>query len=154
MIDVFCSELCGIAARRAQCGRLRYNARSILASLIIGCLATIASPCARAQQDTELYAAAKNNNETEVTWYQSHFRTEAAEVIIHAFTEKYPGITVSSFNSTAAVAIGTSLRICKRAPRKSNIFSTTDATQMSALKATGNLTIRSCRRTCPDGALG
>jgi iron(III) transport system substrate-binding protein len=95
---------------------------------------------AGAAQDADLYAAAQQNHETEVIWYQAHFRTEAAEKIIAVFAEKYPGIKINSFNSTAAVAYQRVTQDLQAGASQADIFGTTDATQMSALKAAGSLT--------------
>jgi iron(III) transport system substrate-binding protein len=94
---------------------------------------------AYAAQDADLYAAAKKNGETEVTWYQSHIRTEASEKIGQAFTAKYPGIKVNVFNSTAAVAYQRLTQDIKAGAAQADIFGTTDISHMATLKKQGNL---------------
>ena len=79
------------------------------------------------------------NHETGVNWYQAHFRTEAAEKIIEAFAAKYPGIAINSFNSTAAVAYQRVTQDLQTGASQADIFGTTDATQIVALKAAGSL---------------
>jgi iron(III) transport system substrate-binding protein len=89
---------------------------------------------APAAQDADLYEAAKKAGETEVTWYQSHIRTEAAEKIGQAFTARYPGIKVNVFNSTAAVAFQRLTQDLKAGATQADVFGTTDISHMPALK--------------------
>jgi iron(III) transport system substrate-binding protein len=104
----------------------------------IACIA--ASPrLAPAAQDADLYEAAKKAGETEVTWYQSHIRTEASEKIGQAFTAKYPGIKVNVFNSTAAVAFQRLTQDLKAGAVQADIFGTTDISHMPTLKAQDSL---------------
>jgi iron(III) transport system substrate-binding protein len=114
-------------------------ARAIPGCVVLGFLLTWASFGAGAAQDADLYAAAQKNNETEITWYHAHFRTEAAEKIIQVFNAKYPAIKVNSFNSTAAVAYQRVTQDLKAGAAQADVFGTTDATQMATLKAAGSL---------------
>jgi iron(III) transport system substrate-binding protein len=86
-----------------------------------------------AAQDADLYATAKKNNETEVTWYQSHIRTESAEKIGQAFTAKYPGIKVNVFNGTAAVIYQRIVQDFKAGAPQADLFGTTNASHMPQL---------------------
>src|SRR4051794_21756895 len=104
---------------------------------------------ARAAQEADLYEAAKKGNETEVTWYQSHIRTEASEKIGQAFTAKYPGIKVNVFNSTAAVAYQRLTQDLRAGATQADLFGTTDVSQMATLKAQGQL-----ERFVPESAGG
>jgi iron(III) transport system substrate-binding protein len=124
---------------KIETGLSECAARSTLGWLAVAGLLAATPLSALAAQDSDLYDAAKKNNETEVTWYQSHFRTEAAEKIIQVFAAKYPGIKINSFNSTAAVAYQRVTQDMKAGASQADIFGTTDATQMSTLKAAGNL---------------
>jgi iron(III) transport system substrate-binding protein len=99
----------------------------------------LAPRAALAAQDAELYDAAKKAGESEVTWYQSHIRTEAAEKIGQAFTAKYPGIKVNVFNSTAAVAFQRLTQDLKAGAVQADVFGTTDISHMPALKSQGAL---------------
>jgi len=108
------------------------------AAFAITCM-SVSPWSAYAAQDADLYAAAKKNGETEVTWYQSHIRTEASEKIGQAFTAKYPGIKVNVFNSTAAVAYQRLTQDIKAGAAQADIFGTTDISQMATLKKQGNL---------------
>jgi iron(III) transport system substrate-binding protein len=138
--DTFDSELyIRTLAGRARFDQMPPRAPSILARLTLAGALMATPVSARAAQDVDLYAAAMKNHETEVTWYQSHFRTEAAEKIIRAFADKYPGIGINSFNSTAAVAYQRVTQDLQAGASQADIFGTTDATQMSVLKAAGNL---------------
>src|SRR5580700_10551563 len=138
--DTFDSELyIRTLAGRARFDQMPPRAPSILARLTLAGALMATPVSARAAQDDDLYAAAMKNHETEVTWYQSHFRTEAAEKIIRAFADKYPGIGINSFNSTAAVAYQRVTQDLQAGASQADIFGTTDATQMSVLKAAGNL---------------
>jgi iron(III) transport system substrate-binding protein len=105
---------------------------------MVGLLVT-APLSAFASQDSDLYDAAKQNNETEVTWYHSQFRTEAAEKIVQAFAAKYPAIRINSFNSTASVAYQRVNQDLMSGASQVDIFGATDPTQMSTLKAAGSL---------------
>lgn len=90
-------------------------------------------PSVWAGQDADLYAAAKKNNETEVTWYQSHIRTESAEKIGQAFSAKYPGIKVNVFNGTAAVIYQRVVQDFKAGAPQADLFGTTNAVHMPQL---------------------
>ena len=116
-----------------------HSRRAALRWLTMLGMATALPRTSFAAQDTDLYEAAKKNNETEITWYHAHFRTEAAEKIIAVFTAKYPGIKVNSFNSTAAVAYQRVTQDLKAGASQADVFGTTDATQMSTLKSAGSL---------------
>src|SRR5437764_8736713 len=105
--------------------------------IIFGTL--IFSVPANAAQDAELYQAAKKNNETEVTWYQSHIRTESAEKIGQAFTAKYPGIKVNVFNGTAAVIYQRVVQDLKAGAPQADLFGTTNASHMPQLIKDDNL---------------
>lgn len=120
-----------IAIRLARC--------ITFGGLVIVSLLTATSSGASAAQDADLYAAAQKNNETEVTWYHSQFRTEAAEKIVQAFVAKYPAIKVNSFNSTASVAYQRVTQDLKAGSAQTDVFGSTDATHMSTLKAAGSL---------------
>jgi iron(III) transport system substrate-binding protein len=102
------------------------------------CIAVSPRP-APAAQDADLYEAAKKASETEITWYQSHIRTEASEKIGQAFTAKYPGIKVNVFNSTAAVAFQRLTQDLKAGAAQADIFGTTDISHMPSLKSQGSL---------------
>src|ERR1044071_8280110 len=107
---------------------MRSRARWIYGFTISGVIAV--SVPAVAAQDEDLYAAAKKNNETEVTWYQSHIRTESAEKIGQAFTKKYPGIKVNVFNGTAAVIYQRIVQDIKAGAPQADVFGTTNASHM------------------------
>ena len=107
-------------------------------SAAVASIVLSASPVAAAQ-DADLYAAAKKAGETEVTWYQSQIRTEAAEKIGEAFTARYPGIKVNVFNSTAAVAFQRLTQDLKAGAPQADVFGTTDISHMPALKSQGAL---------------
>jgi iron(III) transport system substrate-binding protein len=93
----------------------------------------------QAAEDTQLYDAAKKANETEITWYETHYRTEAAERIAQAFQTKYPGIKVTVFNSTAAVAFQRISQDLKAGAPQADVYSSTDASHLVALKSQGHL---------------
>ncbi len=94
---------------------------------------------ASAAEDTQLYDAAKKAGETEITWYETHYRTEAAERIAQAFQAKYPGIKVTVFNSTAAVAFQRISQDLKAGAPQADIYSSTDASHLVTLKSQGHL---------------
>jgi iron(III) transport system substrate-binding protein len=94
---------------------------------------------AQAAEDTQLYDAAKKANETELTWYETHYRTEAAERIAQAFQAKYPGIRVNVFNSTAAVAFQRLSQDLKAGAPQADVYSSTDASHLVTLKSQGDL---------------
>src|SRR5882724_8461513 len=112
--------------------------RMVGIAFAIACVSASPRP-AQAAQDADLYEAAKKAGETEITWYQSHIRTEASEKIGQAFTSKYPGIKVNVFNSTAAVAFQRLTQDLKAGATQADVFGTTDISHMPALKAQGNL---------------
>jgi iron(III) transport system substrate-binding protein len=113
--------------------------RWIYAAAIISRALALLPATAHSGQETELYEAAKKNNETEVLWYQSHIRTEAAEKIGQAFAAKYPGIKINVFNSTAAVAYQRVVQDFKAGAPQADLFGTTDASHMPQLKSEGRL---------------
>lgn len=102
-------------------------------------LFAVAPHFAKAAQNADLYKAAKKAGETEVVWYESHYRTEAAEKIGQEFTTKYPGIKVEVFNSTAAVAFERLTQDLNAGAPQADVFSTTDVSQMPTLKSLGAL---------------
>src|ERR1700732_934515 len=104
----------------------------------IACVSGSRRP-AQAAQDADLYESAKKAGETEITWYQSHIRTEASEKIGQAFTARYPGIKVNVFNSTAAVAFQRLPQDLKSGSVQADVFGTTDISHMPTLKAQGRL---------------
>jgi iron(III) transport system substrate-binding protein len=110
LMDRFCN-LCGLAVAWILC----------------------AIPPVMAAQDADLYEAAKKNNETEITWYQSHIRTESAEKIGQAFSAKYPGIKVNVFNGTAAVMYQRVVQDFKAGTPQADLFGTTNAIHMPQL---------------------
>jgi iron(III) transport system substrate-binding protein len=112
--------------------------RMVGIAFAVACVGALPRP-AHAAQDAELYEAAKKAGETEVTWYQSHIRTEASEKIGQAFTAKYPGIKVNVFNSTAAVAFQRLTQDLKAGSVQADVFGTTDISHMPTLKAQGSL---------------
>jgi len=109
---------------------------SILSFLAATCLGLAA---ASANQDSELFDAAKKAGETEVNWYQSHIRTESSEKIGAAFTAKFPGIKINVFNSTAAIAYQRVVQDLRSGSPQADLFGTTDVTQMVTLKKQGDL---------------
>ena len=94
---------------------------------------------ANAAEDAQLYDAAKKAGETEITCYETRYRTEAAERIAQAFQTKYPGIKVNVFNSTAAVPFQRISQDLKAGAPQADIYSSTDASHLVTLKSQGHL---------------
>lgn len=111
----------------------------IRGGLILLALLAVWCGVAMAAEDAQLYDAAKKANETEITWYETHYRTEAAERIAQAFQAKYPGIKVNVFNSTAAVAFQRISQDLKAGAPQADVYSSTDASHLVTLKSQGHL---------------
>jgi iron(III) transport system substrate-binding protein len=111
----------------------------VLASLTVSVLLAVGVGGAQGVEDAQLYEAAKKAGETELTWYETHYRTEAAERIAQAFQAKYPGIKVNVFNSTAAVAFQRLSQDLKAGAPQADVYSSTDASHLVALKSQGHL---------------
>ena len=63
---------------------------------------TLAVPPAWAEDEQQLYAAAKK--EGQVTWYSGFLDQPICDAIGQAFTQKYPGIRVNAIKTTSQVA--------------------------------------------------
>ena len=101
-----------------------FNRRTFLASAGIALLA----PVARA----ELLDAARK--EGTLTWYIAQIDSEAAEPVARRFTAEHPGIAVAAVRTTGQVAYQRLLLELKNQAPQCDVFSTTDISQMPALK--------------------
>jgi iron(III) transport system substrate-binding protein len=117
----------------------RWTRLVALGGLLLSALLAAWPGGVEAAEDTQLYDAARKANETEITWYETHYRTEAAERIGQAFTAKYPGIKVNVFNSTAAVAFQRISQDLKAGAPQADVYSSTDASHLVTLKTQGHL---------------
>ncbi len=79
----------------------------------------------------QLYAAAKK--EGQVTWYSGILDQPLCEKIAHAFTATYPGISVSVTKTTSDVAFQRVLQDMRGGAPEADVFTTTDASQMTYL---------------------
>lgn len=70
-----------------------------------------------------------------LTWYIAQVDTETAEVMGHAFTQQYPGISVQVIRTTGQVAYQRLLQELKNNAPQCDVFSSTDISQYPALKA-------------------
>ncbi|HSU06736.1 MAG TPA: extracellular solute-binding protein [Acetobacteraceae bacterium] len=88
---------------------------------------------ARAEDENEaqLYEAAKK--EGQVTWYSGYLNQPICDSVGAAFTQKYPGIRVSSIKTTSEVAFQRVMQDINGGAIQSDVFSITDASHMSYL---------------------
>ncbi len=99
-------------------------------TVLTGLAATLAPHLAHA--DEVLEAAARK--EAAVTWYIAQIDSESAEAMGKRFTAAYPGITVSVIRTTGQVAYQRLLLELKNGTPQCDVLSTTDISQMPALK--------------------
>ena len=88
-----------------------------------------------AEDPTEAAARA----EGAVTWYVAQVDSEAAEALGRRFTGAHPGITVAVIRTTGQVAYQRLLMEMKNGAPQCDVLSTTDISQMPALKQRGAL---------------
>jgi iron(III) transport system substrate-binding protein len=72
--------------------------------------------------------------EATLTWYVAQVDAEQAEGLGRAFTRQYPGISVTAIRTTGQVAYQRLLLDLKNNAPQCDVFSTTDASHMPALK--------------------
>jgi iron(III) transport system substrate-binding protein len=72
--------------------------------------------------------------EATLTWYIAQVDAEQAEALGRAFTRQYPGISVTAIRTTGQVAYQRLLLDLKNNAPQCDVFSTTDASHMPALK--------------------
>src|SRR4051794_35610627 len=96
--------------------------------------ASVLSP-AWAQQEQELYAAAKKDGE--LTWYSGHVNAETSEAVGAAFTKLYPGVKVNVVRSTSQVAFQRLSQDMRAGVAQCDIFSSTDIGHSTFLKREG-----------------
>src|SRR3978361_1199229 len=77
--------------------------------------------------------------EGSITWYIAQVDTQTAEAMGRAFTDKYPGVTVSVIRTTGQVAYERLLQDLKNGAPQCDVFSSTDTSQYPALKKRGAL---------------
>ncbi|MFI4998880.1 MAG: ABC transporter substrate-binding protein [Reyranellales bacterium] len=104
-----------------------------MACLAIAAAFALGTASARADIK-ELQEAAKK--EGEVTWYVTHYTSEAAEELGHGFTEMF-GIKVNVVRTTAQVAYQRLLQDLKNNQTICDVFSSTDFGHYVRLKAEG-----------------
>src|SRR5690606_29573903 len=80
----------------------------------------------------ELYEKARQ--EGEVTWYIAYYRTEVAERVGAAFTQKYPGINVNVVRATGQVIFQRLGQDLKANSANCDVFSGTDTSHYDYLK--------------------
>jgi iron(III) transport system substrate-binding protein len=85
----------------------------------------------------ELIEAA--GKEGSVTWYIAQVDTQTAEAMGHAFTTKFPGVSVSVIRTTGQVAYERLLQDLKNGAPQCDVFNSTDISQYPALKKRGAL---------------
>src|SRR4051812_13876504 len=90
---------------------------------------------ALAQQEQELYAAAKK--EGELTWYSGHINAETSEAVGAAFTKLYPGVKVNVVRSTSQVAFQRLSQDMRAGVAQCDVFSSTDIGHSLFLKHEG-----------------
>jgi iron(III) transport system substrate-binding protein len=123
------------------------NRRTILGGL--GALAVATPFRARASGITpELIEAARK--EGGLTWYIAQVDTATAEAMGRAFTDRFPGVTVSVIRTTGQVAYERLLQDLKNNAPQCDVFSSTDVSQYPALKNADRwpTTRRPVRRRC------
>ena len=106
--------------------------RTTTAGLGLIAASMFAPPSARADL-SKLHDAAKK--EGEVTWYVSQMTGEAAEAMGKRFAQRYPGIAVNAIRTTGQVAYSRLTQELKNNTPHCDVYSSTDITQYSALKA-------------------
>lgn len=94
---------------------------------------------ARAEGDVmdAIYQAARK--EGQLTWYSGFLNQEICARIGNAFTQRYPGITVSASKTTSQVAFQRLLQDMKGGQIQSDVFSSTDPSHMAMLQQKGQL---------------
>ena len=116
--------------------------------LNLGALGIVAMLPRNAQADlAQLQDAARK--ETTVTWYVAQLDAERAEAMGRAFTNEYPGITVSVIRTTGQVAFQRLLMDIKNRTPQCDVFSATDISHMPVLKERHELT-----QFSPENAAG
>ncbi len=98
---------------------------------------TLAVPPAWAEDEQQLYAAAKK--EGRVTWYSGFLNQPICDAIGHAFTQKYSGIRVDATKTTSEVAFQRVMQDINGGAVQADVFSSTDASHMSYLITHGKL---------------
>ena len=81
--------------------------------------------------------------EGELTWYTTHYTSEAAEELGAVFTKMY-GIKVNVVRTTAQVAYQRATQDFKAGQTVCDVFSTTDMGHVMRFKAEGRLEKRCC----------
>ena len=94
--------------------------------------ATTLLPRAARADMAAIEAAAKK--EGTLTWYIAQVDTEQAEALGRTFTKQYPAISVAVIRTTGQVAYQRLLLDLKNSAPQCDVFSTTDISQMPALK--------------------
>jgi iron(III) transport system substrate-binding protein len=79
------------------------------------------------------------HKEGALTWYIAQVDTEQAEALGRTFTAQYPGISVAVIRTTGQVAYQRLLLDLKNNAPQCDVFSTTDISQMLALKERNGL---------------
>src|SRR4051812_47970359 len=90
---------------------------------------------ALAQQEQDLYAAAKKDSE--LTWYSGHVNAETSEAVGAAFTKLYPGVKVNVVRSTSQVAFQRLSQDMRAGVAQCDVFSSTDVGHSLFLKREG-----------------
>jgi iron(III) transport system substrate-binding protein len=106
-----------------------------LAGLVLAAMFAVAPLSARADMKALEEAAKK---EGELTWYTTHYTSEAAEELGATFTKLY-GIKVNVVRTTAQVAYQRATQDFKAGQTVCDVFSTTDMGHVMRFKAEGRL---------------
>jgi iron(III) transport system substrate-binding protein len=94
--------------------------------------AAVAAPRLAHSQLAAIETAARK--EATLTWYIAQVDAEQAEELGRAFTQQYPGVSVTAIRTTGQVAYQRLLLDLKNNAPQCDVFSTTDASHMPALK--------------------
>jgi iron(III) transport system substrate-binding protein len=81
---------------------------------------------------SKLYDAAKK--EGKVTWWTGHYTQGAAERVVAAFKQKYPGIDVELLRQTGQVLFQRLTQDLKSNVHQLDVFASTDEAHMTILK--------------------
>ncbi len=109
----------------------------IAASTVLASRALVSNARAASEDLAPIYDAARK--EAQLTWYSGFLNQEICARIGNAFTQKYPGITVSATKTTSQVAFQRLLQDMKGGQVQSDVFSSTDPSHMALLQQKGLL---------------
>jgi iron(III) transport system substrate-binding protein len=114
----------------------------------LGALGAVAMMPSGARADLAALEGAARKEAT-ITWYVAQMDAERAEALGKAFTQDYPGITVSVIRTTGQVAFQRLLMDIKNHTPQCDVFSATDISHMPILKDRHEIT-----PFTPDNASG